>query len=366
MHEDDLIDRRAFIEKGAKATVAMAALGVGLAACADDGPPADAQSAPEAEDGEPTVETSAPQPAALPTRTLGSNGVELPLLGFGGAAVVEHFGNIQSFDDRVGIVRHAYDRGVRYFDTAHRFSYGESQLVLREALHDVRDDVFLTSKVDFWNVDHPEGTLDTVDTGEVARQVDDILSELDVDHVDAVLLHGTPGVEQMTIAQALDVVEALDRERQQGKLRFIGFSAHHYFDKALALIESGRFDLCMLAYGYVPRGLSRRFSDETLALRDACVQTAHDNGMGLVAMKVVGAGLLSGFSDDVIGAACRYVAQDPRISNVTIGMSSTTEVDENVATFTRSLAYTEDDERRLADALAAVADTDAYLRMPEV
>ncbi len=361
--EQDRFDRREFMERGAKASAAAALAAAGLAGCGDDddGFP-DAQSAP----GPQPTTTPPASRGPLPTRPLGATGVNLPLLGFGGAAIVAHFGNTRSFDDRVGIVRHAYDSGVRYFDTAHRFSYGESQTILKEALNDVRDDVFLTSKVDFWNVDHPEGTLDSVDTGEVTRQVDDILRELGVDHVDAVLLHGTPGVEQMTVDQAIEVVDALDAERTKGKLRFIGFSAHHYFDKALALIESGRFDLCMLAYGYVPRGLSRRFSDETRALRDACVDAAHDGDMGVVAMKVVGAGMLSGFSDDVISAACRFAAQDTRFNNITIGMASTAEVDKNVATFADDLTFTADDERRLADSFAVIADADWYQQMPEV
>lgn len=42
------------------------------------------------------------------------------------------------------MVRYAYDRGVRYYDTAD--NYGESQKLIGEALKDVRKDVFLTSK----------------------------------------------------------------------------------------------------------------------------------------------------------------------------------------------------------------------------
>lgn len=361
--ERDRYDRREFIERGAKAIATAAFIGTGLAGCGDGDPDSqatqpepDARSAPEAQDS---------QDAAIPARPFGDTGVSLPLLGFGGAAVVEHFGNTRSFAERVRVVRRAYDRGVRYFDTAHRLSYGESQLVLKEALHNVRDDVFLTSKVDFWNAGHPDGILESLDTADVTRQVDEILTDLGVDHVDAVLLHGTPGVEQMTVDQALEVSDALDRERAKGKLRFVGFSAHHYFDKAQSLIASGSFDLCMLAYGYVPRGLSRRFSGETMALRDACVQDAYDRGMGIVAMKVVGGGMLSGFPNDVISPACRYALQDTRISNFTIGMSSEDEVEQNVSTFIGDLTYTQEDESLLADAFAVISDADWYQQMPE-
>ena len=42
--------------------------------------------------------------------------------------------------------------------------------------------------------------------------------------------------------------------RDEKIVKHLGLSAHGYFDKALALIDSGGFDRCMLAYGYIPRG----------------------------------------------------------------------------------------------------------------
>ena len=69
-----------------------------------------------------------------------------------------------------------------------------------------------------------------------------------------------------------------------------------YFDKALALISSGGFDLCMLSYGYVPRGYDQIWSARMTRLRDDCVDKAHELGMGIVAMKVIGGGELGAWS----------------------------------------------------------------------
>jgi aryl-alcohol dehydrogenase-like predicted oxidoreductase len=44
--------------------------------------------------------------------------VELPMLGYGGAALQKQYGNTLSTEDRVKLVRYAYDSGIRYFDTA--------------------------------------------------------------------------------------------------------------------------------------------------------------------------------------------------------------------------------------------------------
>jgi len=215
---------------------------------------------------------------AIPTRVFGKTGVKLPILGYGGAALPKMWGNPLSLEDRVKLVRYVYDRGVRYFDTAG--NYMDSQAILGKALKDVRKDVYLVTKVE------------TTVPAEVRGAVEKSLGELRTDYLDAILIHGTPGLEQMSVKQAMKVHGELVKLRDQRVARFIGFSAHSYFDKALALISSGGFDQCMLSYGYLPRGYNQVFSARMVELRNACVAKAHQLGMGIVAMKVVGGGVL--------------------------------------------------------------------------
>ncbi|MCD6338328.1 MAG: aldo/keto reductase [Verrucomicrobia bacterium] len=313
---------------------------------------------------------------SIPVRLLGKTGVKLPILGYGGAALPKVWGNPLSTKDRVKLVRYAYDRGVRYFDTAISYSYRDSQAIIGTALKGVRDRVFITTKVDFWDLSKPDGRITKVDRKEVARQVEVNLRELQSDHIDAILIHGTPGVEQMTVEQCLEVQDALARARDQGKVRFIGFSAHHYFDKALALINSGKFDLCMLAYGYLPRGHSRLFSARTIKLRNACLARAHELQMGIVAMKVLGAGMLGAWSGYIVpgfdkrrlkelpAAAIRYALQDGRIHMLTIGMRLKEEIDANLKTLTNRGAYSAEDRALLAEYSAKAFDSEAIKKMP--
>ncbi|UCG46021.1 MAG: aldo/keto reductase [Phycisphaerales bacterium] len=283
----------------------------------------------------------------IPTRVLGGTGVKLPMLGFGGAALPRIWGNFLSVEDRVKLVRHAYDRGVRYFDTAG--NYMESQSILGEALKDVRDKVFLTSKVE---VVRAEGTR---------RAFEKVLSETKTDYLDAVMIHGTPGLEQMSVAEAMKVRGELAKLRDEGAVRFIGFSAHSYFDKALALIESGGFDLCMLSYGYIPRGHNQIWTARMTELRNACVARAHEQDMGIVAMKVLGAGFLGAWSGYIVpdfdknrlrglpAAAIRFVRQDERIHLLNIGMRANAEVDANIKTLSGEAKYTTEDRSLLAE-----------------
>ncbi len=171
-----------------------------------------------------------------------------------------------------------FDRGVRYFDTAP--GYPESQAILGEALKDRRDQVCLVTKID------------TTKPEEVRKMVEQSLKEFQTDHLDILLIHGTPGLEYMTVEQAMKIHAEQVKLRDEKITRFVGFSAHGYFDKALGLIESGGFDTCMLSYGYLPRGNDQVYSARMAALRDTCVAKAHERGMGIVAMKVIGAGML--------------------------------------------------------------------------
>ncbi len=198
------------------------------------------------------------------------------------------WGNPLSTEDRVKLVRHAYDSGIRDFDTAVSYTFDK----------------------------------------------------------------------QMTVEQCMEVHSELVKARDKGQVRFVDFSAHHYFDKALALISTNEFDLCMLAYGYLPRGNSRLFSPRRTELRNACLAKAHELQMGIVAMKVLGAGMLGGFGKKELGrlpgAAIRYVLQDDRVHMLTIGMRYPAEIDANIKAFAGSTTYTSQDRALLADVSAAV------------
>jgi len=297
----------------------------------------------------------------IPGRVLGKMGVKLPILGYGGAGLVQLWGSPLSLEDRVKLVRYAYDRGVRYFDTAG--NYMESQALLGEALRDVREKVFLTSKVEVTKANRTRKAFEKV------------LGELKTDNLDAILIHGTPGLEQMTVSEAMKVHGELVKLRDEGAVRFIGFSAHSYFDKALALIESGGFDLCMLSYGYIPRGHNQIWTARMTELRNACVAKAHERDMGIVAMKVIGAGILGAWAGYVVpgfdakrlkqlpAAAIRWLLQDERIHLLTIGMRLNEEIDANIKILSDDRTYTLDDRALLTEFCAKAYDSDVIKKM---
>jgi predicted aldo/keto reductase-like oxidoreductase len=309
------------------------------------------------------AETPAPgaSAGAIPVRTLGKTGLKLPILGFGGAALPTAWGTTLSREDRVALVRHAYDHGVRYFDTSP--VYAESEGILGEALQDRRRQACLTTKVESTR---PE---------EVRQSVEKSLKTLRTDFLDIVLIHGTPGLEQMSVVQAMRIHAALAALRDEKIIRHVGFSAHGYFDKALALIASGGFDLCMLSYGYIPRGYDQIWTARLITVRDACLARAHELGMGIVAMKVLGAGMLGAWSGALVpgfdarrlaqlpAAAIRHVLQDERVDLLAIGMRLKEEVDANIEILSGDAAYTVADRALLAEYSAKLFDTEAVKKL---
>jgi predicted aldo/keto reductase-like oxidoreductase len=332
-------DRRNFLKTGVAAAIATKATTTAGAAAAESGSGT----------------------KALATRRYGKAGPELPVLAYGGAALPKEWGNPLSTEDRVKLVRYAYDRGIRYFDTAG--NYMESQAIIGEALKDVRRNAYLVTKVE------------TTDPAQVRGAVEQSLAEMQTDYLDAILIHGTPGIEQMTVGRAMEIHAELVKLRDEGITKSIGLSAHSYFDKVLALISTDGFDHCMLSYGYIPRGYNQIFSARMLELRNACLAKAHGLGMGISAMKVIGAGLLGGWSSYVVpgfdkdrlqqlpGAAMRYVLNDDRVDLLVIGMRLKSDIDANIETLAGPTTFTSADRSALSEYCEKAYKSDAIKKL---
>jgi predicted aldo/keto reductase-like oxidoreductase len=282
----------------------------------------------------------------LPTRILGKTGVELPILGFGGSAIVRRWGCKLTEEERIVLVRRAYDQGVRYFDTAG--NYMESEPIFGEALTGIRDNVYLATKVE------------TTDPTRVRRAVERSLGKLQTDYLDCIQIHGTPGIEDMSVSRAMEIHAELVKLRDERIARFIGLTGHHYFDKLYQLISTDGFDQCLLVCGYFRKGMVRLLDNNMLEWRAMCFAKAHELGMGIVAMKVLGrvlghesGQLFPDYDPDALAqlpaAAIRFVLQDDRIHLLNIGMARMRDVDENVQTLAGPHEFSPKDRLLLAE-----------------
>jgi len=329
--DQKMIGRRDFIKKSAQLAAGAAVVSTGMASA----------SVPEGK--------QISLPKDVPNRVFGKTGVKLPILGFGGAAVVRVWGSRLSFDDNAKLIRHAYDRGIRYFDTAR--NYMESEPIVGAGLRGIRDSVFLVTKVG------------TTNPRKVRKEVETSLRALQTDYLDLIQMHGTPGIEQMNFRQAMGIHREILKLKDEGITRFVGLTGHHYFDKLYSLISTGGFDQCMLAYGYFRKGMVRMFDNRMLELREMCLAKAHELGMAIVSMKVLGGSggaVLGHMAGDIVpnfdskalsripGAAIRWVLDDPRVHMLCVGMATAGDVDQNIETVSGPISFTDQDRVLLA------------------
>nr|MBA2320988.1 aldo/keto reductase [Deltaproteobacteria bacterium] len=158
---------------------------------------------------------------------LGSTGVQVSLLCLGGS----HIGEVKSPKKAARIVHAAMEAGLDFFDCAWEYHEGRSEDWLGRALEGRRDRAFVMSKV----CTHGR------DASVAMRMLEESLTRLRTDHLDLWQVHEVAyGNDPERHYAAGGVLEALTRAKEQGKVRFVGFTGHK--DPAL--------HLDMLARGY--------------------------------------------------------------------------------------------------------------------
>lgn len=163
----------------------------------------------------------------FPKRILGETGEKLSIIGFGGILVS---GVEQATANNM--VASAFERGINYFDVAP--SYGNAEEHLGPALKQYRDQCFLACK-----------TLERDKAG-AEKELHESLKKLKTDHFDLYQLHALTKKEDVEKAFGPNgAMETVLKAKQEGKIRFIGFSAHS--EKA-ALLAMEKFDFDTILY----------------------------------------------------------------------------------------------------------------------
>ena len=258
---------------------------------------------------------TAERDAAASWVTLGQSDMKVTRLAFGTGSFS---GRVQQEVGQEGLtrlVRHAYDRGIRFFETAE--SYGQSQQMLAVALKGLpRESYRLMSKV----------TTDT--DSDPMQKLDELRRNSNTEYFDIMLLHwqhtGTwpqdtrhwqdailEAQEKKTILTRGASVHGLPALRQVPETRWLQVAMIRMNHKGTRMdtpvAESG-------GVGNVPEVVSH-------------VQQARGAGMGVISMKLIGEGV---FDREDRQRAMRFAFKHAGVDSVTVGYKNTAEIDEAI------------------------------------
>jgi aryl-alcohol dehydrogenase-like predicted oxidoreductase len=258
----------------------------------------------------------------METRVFGRSGMRLSILGFGCGAVGGLMVRGAPADQERAIAR-ALEVGVNYFDTAWQYGTGESEKNLGRILKKLKPaNAVVGTKV----------RLPSADFGRIgeaiAASLDASLARLQLDRVDIFHLHNAVtetggGGEAYSVQQVLgEAVPALERARQQGKIRFLGLTGVGDTSALAKVIDARVFDSAQVVYNMLnpsaAMALPPRYPAQDYGRLFDHTQAA---GVGVVGIRVLAGGALSGSADrhpiaspppEPIGSAMAYDADIAR------------------------------------------------------
>jgi aryl-alcohol dehydrogenase-like predicted oxidoreductase len=303
----DRVDRRRFL--GATAGAA-AALGASNLLLADE--PADTFST--------TGDATSARPPAPPIVELGRTGIKMSRLGQGTGV---HGGDRQSDQTRmgfaklVGLMQHAYERGIRFFDLADLYG---SHVYFREALRSMeRDKLAILTKL-WWRYDGPEDQTNLPERRQMAKTaLERFRHELTTDYIDIVLLHCL--MKPNWNEQMQPYMDVLNEEKAKGRIRAVGCSCHNFEAMKTAAVTPW-VDVILARINM--KGGKEVMMDGSREKVEAVLRTAKQNGKAVIGMKIFGEGRLADQRD-----ACMKFAQEVGLLDaMTIGFHTPEQVDD--------------------------------------
>jgi aryl-alcohol dehydrogenase-like predicted oxidoreductase len=254
-------------------------------------------------------------------RALGRTGLIVSEIGVGGAqfGLTNYMGAWDANSDEAqraatATVQRALELGYTYFDTAPGYGNGRAEEMLGIALQHHRNEVVLATKVSDgqWT---PEGIRVSVEAS---------LRRLRTDVIDVIQFHdGWYHLDQVDQILRGGGLETFQQLKQEGKVRFIGFTAEGPSAGVESLIATGTFDTMQIRYSLLYEHPSDWENNEGV------VRQADAQGMGIILMRPLTSGVFQRLmqqafpeidGERVGRLLLNYVLSDPYVDVALIGM----------------------------------------------
>lgn len=282
-------------------------------------------------------------------RKLEKIGIETSLLGFGCMRFpMTAEGKIDE-PEAEKMLDKAIASGVNYIDTAYPYHGGASEPFVGKVLQKYdRSSLYLATKLPVWLVE----SLEDVD-----RLFTEQLNRLQTDYIDFYLMHAM-NKERWDKMLAMGCVKRLEELKEEGKIKYLGFSFHDSYEVFEEILNYRDWDFCQIQLNYMD-------AKEQAGLRG--YKLTEEKQVPLIIMEPIKGGSLAAFSDDITGMfrklnpeasvasfALRWVGSLPNVKVILSGMSTMEQVEDNLATFADFKPLSEAEENTVTEVVKII------------
>jgi len=255
-------------------------------------------------------------------RTDLKSGHKLSVLGFGCMRFPS------SMEKTEQLVVKAVAEGINYFDTAYFYSDSESRLGDILATHQLRDKIYLATKLPVISV-HKAEDFDHFFNIQLER--------LRTNYIDYYLMHLLTDMASWQKLIDWGIKEWIAEKKKVGAIHQIGFSFHGKLQEFIKIVDSYDWDFCQIQYNY---------SDENNQAGVTGLKHASAKGIPVIIMEpLLGGKLVTGLPSKAVAAfnkvdstispaswGLRWLYNQPEVTVVLSGMNSVEQLEDNIST----------------------------------
>ncbi|KAE8667497.1 putative aldo-keto reductase 3 [Hibiscus syriacus] len=219
----------------------------------------------------------------IPRVKLGTQGLEVSKLGFGCMRLSGFYHGSVSDEVGISIIKHAFERGITFFDTADMYGRTTNEVLVGKALkHLPREKVQLATKFGIVSMG-PHGLVVNGTPEYVRSSIEGSLKRLGVDYIDLYYI-----IRVDTNTPIEDTMEELKKLVEEGKIKYIG-------------ISEASPDTVRRAHAVHPiTALQIEWSLWTRDVEEEIVPLCRELGIGIVPYCPLGAGFFAGKANEAI------------------------------------------------------------------
>ena len=274
--------------------------------------------------------------------------LEIPLLGFGCMRLPMTKNNEVDMVELDKMVEYSMNHGANYFDTAYMYVDSKSETVMGKVLKKYkREDFILADK-------SPIYKMKTKD--DVRKIFEEQLKKCQVEYFDFYMCHNI-NKNTFDTYKKVDMYNELLKLKEEGKIKYLGFSFHGTPDILREVVSEHKWDFCQLQINYLDWDVVKGKEQYEIAQSKNIPVTVMEplRGGGLVNLSEKALNKLKERYPNTTPAefGLRWAASRANVITVLSGMSNLEQIKQNIETFMNYKDMTKDEEKT-ADEIAKI------------